>query len=214
MKNSLLARCACSLVVPVLVLFPAFLSAQAYTQPSLEAELDRIRAAAEPFQDVEVALAHGYIADPMNVCETADMMGRDSSEGAMGVHYFRPDLLQITGTEPRVNGLGTHTDFLEPAVLLYEPQADGSMVLVGVENIVFAAAWEAGGHVEPPSLMGIPYDYMENDPATEVDEAHHFEPHFDLHVWLFRENPTGTFAQFNPAVTCEHHQVAETTHHH
>jgi hypothetical protein len=45
---------------------------------------------------------------------------------------------------------------------------------------------------------------MEDDPSNPVDEAHMFEPHYDLHVWLYRENPRGTFAQFNPNVNCEH----------
>ena len=41
----------------------------------------------------------------------------------------------------------------------------------------------------------------ENTPA---DEAHMFEPHYDRHVWLYRDNPNGVFAQFNPKVSCEH----------
>jgi hypothetical protein len=33
-----------------------------------------------------------------------------------------------------------------------------------------------------------------------------FEPHYDRHVWLYRENPNGVFAQFNPRVSCQHHK--------
>jgi hypothetical protein len=51
----------------------------------------------------------------------------------------------------------------------------------------------------------MPYDNMEDDPATTVDEAHMFEPHYDRHVWIFRENPNGVFAPLNPAVSCAHH---------
>ncbi|MGP1674052.1 MAG: hypothetical protein ACTS8Z_02415, partial [Candidatus Limnocylindrales bacterium] len=36
-------------------------------------------------------------------------------------------------------------DFGNPAILIYEPQADGGMELVAVENLVFVAAWEAAG---------------------------------------------------------------------
>ena len=75
-----------------------------------------------------MALAEGYIRDPFNICDTAEMMGRPASYGAMGIHYFRPDLLGITAPpSPRVNGVGTHTDFRKPSILIYEPQADGSM---------------------------------------------------------------------------------------
>jgi hypothetical protein len=91
------------------------------------------------------------------------------------------------------------------AEFIYEPQADGSLELVAVENLTFIEAWEAAGNREPPSFHGVPYDYMVDDPATPTDEAHHFEPHYDQHVWLYRENPNGVFAQFNPDVTCEHH---------
>ena len=63
-----------------------------------EPTLAEVRAATEKYQDVNVALAEGYIRDPSDMCETADMMGRPISAGAMGVHYFRPDLLGITAT--------------------------------------------------------------------------------------------------------------------
>ena len=77
------------------------------------------------------------------MCDTAAMMGRPASLGAMGIHYFRPDLLGITAPpSPRVNGVGTHTDFRRPSILIYEPQEDGAVELVAVENLVFALASE------------------------------------------------------------------------
>ena len=54
------------------------------------------------------------------------------------------------------------------------------------------------------------YDTMVDDPATPADEAHMFEPHYDRHVWIYRENPNGVFAQFNPVVTCAHHRGAQS----
>ncbi len=176
-----------------------------------EPTLAEVREGAMRFQDVNVALAEGYIRDPANMCETADMMGRPASDGAMGVHYFRPDLLGISGPpNPRVDGASTYTDFRAPAVLLYEPQADGSMQLVGVENLVFKASWAAAGNSAPPTFHGVAYDDMEDDPATPVDEAHNFMPHYDRHVWVFRDNPRGVFQSFNPSVSCAHHGAAHT----
>jgi hypothetical protein len=175
--------------------------------PSAEPTLEQVRAATERFQDVKVALAEGYVRDPMNICDTADMMGRPASLGAMGIHYFRPDLLGIKGPpNPRVNGDGTHTDFRKPAILIYEPQADGSLKLVAVENLVFQKSWHAAGNKKPPSFQGVQYDTMQDDPATKVDEAHMFEPHYDRHVWLYRDNPNGVFAPFNPKVSCKAHK--------
>ena len=46
--------------------------------------------------------------------------------------------------------------------------------------------------------------HMADDPSTPGDEAHGFMPHYDQHVWLFRENPMGVLMPFNPNVTCEH----------
>jgi hypothetical protein len=147
------------------------------------------------------------------MCETADMMGLPAAKGAMGIHYFRPDLLGITAPpNPRVDGASTHTDFLKPAILLYEPQADGSLALIGVENLVFATAWKVAGHDAPPAFHGVTYDTMADNPVTPLDEAHNFEPHHDRHVWLYRENPNGVFAPFNPRATCEHHGHAQHNH--
>lgn len=187
--------------------------AQSETVPA-EPTLDEVRAATERFQDISVALAEGYIPDPMNMCDTAEMMGSPAELGTMGIHYFRPDLLGITATEPRVDGTSTHTDFLNPAILIYEPQQDGSLDLVAVENLVFIESWTAAGNDAPPVFQGKEFDLMQDDPDTEVDEAHMFEPHYDLHVWLYRENPNGIFAQYNPAVSCEHHvsEVSDHTH--
>lgn len=173
-----------------------------------EPDLAAVVAATERFKNVEVALAEGYLADPL--CETAAMMGRDPALGAMGVHVFHPELLGIAeGPGGRVTGTSVHTDFLRPSILIYEPQADGRLELVAVENLVFADAWAAAGHDRPPTFHGVPYDTMIDDPATAADEAHNFVPHHDRHVWLYRANPGGIFAPFNPMVTCEHHRTPD-----
>lgn len=172
-----------------------------------EPTLDEVRKATARFKDEKVALAEGYIRDPFNMCETAEMMGQPASVGGMGIHYFRPDLLGVTEPpNPRVSGNGTHTDFRKPAVLIYEPQANGSVELVAVENLVFADAWKAAGHTAPPSFHGVPYDTMIDNPATTLDEAHNFAPHFDRHVWIYRNNPNGVFTPFNPKVSCAAHK--------
>ena len=206
-KTTLAAMAAASTLAAVLAGAAAAVAADGAAAAVGEPTLEEVRAATERFRDVNVALAEGYIRDPGNLCDTAEMMGRPASDGAMGVHFFRPDLLGITAPpNPRVNGAGTHTDFRKPSILIYEPQADGSLALVAVENLVFQAAWKAAGHSAPPSFHGVVYDTMADDPATPVDEAHMFEPHYDRHVWLYRENPRGVFAPFNPKVSCAHHR--------
>lgn len=201
--KSLLLAAAAALAVSAFAPVPA----------SADPDLAAVRAASERFRDVNVALAEGYIAAPGSHCESAEAMGRPAALGAMGIHYFRPDLLGITAPpNPRVAGSGTHTDFLDPAILIYEPQVDGSLELVAVENLVFESAWRAAGHSAPPSFHGRPYERMADDPATPIDEAHMFEPHFDRHVWLWRDNPSGVFAPFNPNVTCPRGMAAAHAH--
>lgn len=205
MRRTVLAASSLSVLAPLALLVLAGCSDATVEASGPTAE--EVMAATERFRDVEVALAEGYIKDPMNICETADMVGESPDLGAMGVHYFRPELLGISEPpNPRISGTGTHTDFLEPGVLIYVPNADGVLELAAVENLVFRAAWEEAGNTTPPAFRGASYNLMEDDPATPVDEAHMFEPHYDLHYWLYRPNPRGEFAQFNPDVSCEYHE--------
>ena len=168
-----------------------------------EVDLEAMRASVEKYKDINVALADGYIT-PDNHCVSAAAEGLPAELGAMGIHYIHPAMLKITGTEPRVNGESTYTDWSQPSILIYEPQADGSLELVAVENLVFEAAWQQAGMGEAPMLNGRMWDHMADDPNTSGDEAHGFMPHYDQHVWLFRENPMGVLMPFNPNVTCEH----------
>jgi hypothetical protein len=179
-------------------------ASEAAPNAALTAELANLRTANERFNDVNVALAEGYIADPSGMCVTADMVGEPIANGSMGLHYLRPDLLGLVQGPGRVNGTGTYTDFTKPAVLMYEPQADGTLKLVGIENLVWKAAWLQAGNTAPPSFQGQTWFEMTDNPDTPVDEAHGFEPHYDLHVWLYRDSPSGVFSQFNPAVSCEY----------
>jgi hypothetical protein len=170
-----------------------------------DVDLDQLRHSLDKYRDVNVALADGYFS-PDNHCVSAAGEGLPPELGAMGIHFIHPELLQITATEPRVDGTGIHTDWSRPAILIYEPQADGTLELVATENLVFEAAWLAAGNTAAPVLNGRSWDHMADDPETPGDEAHGFAPHMDQHVWLWRENPAGTLMPFNANVTCEHHR--------
>lgn len=178
-------------------------------QAAQEPTLEEVRAIGAKYRDVEVAKAEGYTTD--NKCVTAEMLGHPGAHGTMGLHYVRRDLLGLPPKPPppgsgRVRGTGTHTDFRQPAMLVYEPQADGSLQLVAVENLVFESAWHEKNQ-QPPRFHGRAYPLLKDDPATPVDEAHGWEPHYEQHLWVFRDNPNGTYSPFNPAVTCAHHKA-------
>ncbi len=179
----------------------------AHTESEVADEIKAVRAATTKYEDVNVALAEGFIPDPSGHCISAAAEGLPAEWGGMGIHYLNMERLKITAGKPRVNGEGTHTDFMTPGILLYEPQADGSLKLVGVENLVFQKAWKSAGQKSPPTFAGRVWDAMADNPETVADEAHLFEPHFDQHVWAFRDNPNGKLVPFNPDVTCEHHKL-------
>lgn len=175
---------------------------------SREPTLDQVRLVTAKYRDVNVAKAEGYTTD--NKCVTAEMLGHPAEHGAMGLHYVRRDLLGLppkpsAPNSGRVSGTGTHTDFRRPAMLVYEPQADGSMELVAVENLVFQSAWDATSKT-PPTFHGRTYPLLKDDPATQVDEAHGWEPHYEQHLWVFRDNPNGAYQPMNPKVTCQNHR--------
>jgi hypothetical protein len=135
-------------------------------------QLDVVKRATARFKDVSKAEAAGY--KPTSECVT----GRG---GAMGVHYLNLPLLG-----------DSKLDLRKPELLLYEPQEDGSMKLVGVEWMVLE-----NGQAKPPRLMGRRFD-------GPMDHNGTAPMHYDLHVWTARKNPRGTFSQYNPRVSCEH----------
>jgi hypothetical protein len=158
---------------------------------------------------VNVAKAEGYTTD--NKCTTAAMLGFPAEMGDMGLHYVRRDMLGLPPKPAppgsgRVHGTGTHSDFRKPAMLVYEPQPDGSLQLVAVENLVFHGSWHDKFGKELPNFRGEPFVLLRDKPETKVDEAHGWEPHYELHLWLFRDNPNGMYSEFNPSVTCKYHK--------
>ncbi len=174
------------------------------TAQDVAAEIEKVRAATAKYNDVKVALADGYVPAPSG-CVSAAKEGLPAKWGGMGIHYTNGKILKIKGAKPKVHGESTHTDFMKPAILLYEPQADGSLKLVGVENLVFLGAWKAAGNQSAPSFAGRSYDTMADNAGTEADEAHHFEPHHDQHVYFAKSaNPKDQLNPFNPSVTCKH----------
>jgi hypothetical protein len=146
-------------------------------------ELAGLREVTARFHNMEMARAAGYETQ-ITPCWA------HHSAGAMGYHYGNTDLLDAK------------VDLLEPEVVMYEPQPGGHMRLVGMEYIVPLAAWEEAGHdlddpADVPELLGQKYT------------RHSFLPIFKLHIWLWRDNPAGVFADWNPNVTCAHAESTE-----
>lgn len=138
-----------------------------------------VRASTQRFLNISHANAEGY--GRLLGCTSGD------EQGAMGLHYANPGLV----------GDGA-LDATRPEVLMYEPKADGRMQLIGVEYVVIAEAWDAG-HAAPPVLMGQLLHY-EGSP-----NRYGLPAFYALHVWAWKPNPKGVFADWNPTVTCEYY---------
>ena len=78
---------------------------------------------------------------------------------------------------------------------------------MAVENLVFKEAWHKK-NPSPPRFHGRVYPLLEDNRATALDEAHGLEPHYEQHLWVFRDNPKGVYSAFNPDVTYRHHNPA------
>jgi len=94
--------------------------------------------------------------------------------------------LSVSAQIRRRNRVNT-SELLRPELVMYEPQGNGRMALVGVDYVVPFSAWT---HNEAPRLLGVPF--MRNEKLGV----------WALHIWNFRTNPSGTFAMWNPRVSC------------
>ena len=135
-----------------------------------------VREATERFRDVAVAQSEGYAL--MFGC----VSGPDT--GAMGLHYVNLSLV----------GDG-ELDVTRPEIVIYEPLPNGRLRLTGADYLVFSSDWHArnmatpelGGQLlhlfESPNRFGLPAFYT-------------------LHVWAWKDNPSGAFSNWHPNVSC------------
>jgi hypothetical protein len=165
--------------------------------PEIGADVAAVKAATARFHDVEVAIAAGY-ADPANgTCQ------ENPPSGAMGVHSGKPALLGNQAIDP-----------LQPEVLLFLPKPGGGFRLVAVEYVQWVLVrnkttgvitpwtasdqWSSAYEIAAPrpSLFGV---------AFEGPIAPHFVGmpwHWEMHAWIWANNPSGMFAPWNPAISC------------
>ena len=148
------------------------------------AAIAAVKAALDKYKDPIAAVRDGYFSTvgcidfPAGGSEHGSM---DYKPGAMGVHFLNPALI------------GPKLDSTKPQVLLYEPVGD-KLVLTGAEWFVPTAVSKT-----PPSILGHQLmGPMEGHAPILPAELHHW----DLHVWLYKDNPNGMFSPTNSAVKC------------
>jgi hypothetical protein len=144
--------------------------------------IDKVRAATARFRDINVAVAEGFVQG------TPCVSGPDT--GAMGVHFVMPS---------RISGGVLQAD--QPEALIYEPQSDGALRLVGVEFIVLSSVWQSAHAAgATPALEGDLLNFV------DAPNRYGLPAFYELHVWAWENNPKGSFADWNTHVSCEKQQ--------
>ncbi len=156
----------------------------AAAQEPYKAQIDALRKSMEKYQDYKVAVRDLYLSTVGCVHYSGEKIPghMEYPKGAMGVHFVN---LTVSGTP----------DPMKPNVLIYEPVGK-NLKLVAVEWLVrFTPETK-----ERPSLFGQPFmGPMEgHEPLIPKEFVH-----YDLHAWVFKNNPLGMFAPTNPNVNCK-----------
>jgi hypothetical protein len=153
-------------------------------QPTLSTELQSARTLLERYADPIAAVHDGFLST-VGCIEYPNGAAEGTMQyaaGGMGVHFLN------------LQNIGPRLDPARPQVLIYQPVGD-KLVLVAAEWFM-PAELVAG---DPPKIFGQALQGpMEGHKPLMPPGLHHY----DLHVWLWKENPEGVFSPTNPAVRC------------
>ncbi|MEU9377156.1 hypothetical protein AB0D94_25725 [Streptomyces sp. NPDC048255] len=144
--------------------------------PAALADLTRAALASARYLRERTATAAGYVPDQYCVTDPA-------SGGALGYPHFN-------------HAYDDSLDPAKPAALLYEDDASGRRRLVALEWVVMDRDGKPETDDDRPSLFGQPF----KGPIPGRFKGQ--KTHYALHVWLWKPNPAGMFATFNPDVRC------------
>jgi hypothetical protein len=179
-RRFVLAASACALAVLWLP-SPHSQAIQAQTHTALHdgtpTLIKVVREATERFRDVKVAEAEGYALTFGCVS--------GGEYGAMGLHYVNFPLVLDGVLDPT-----------RPEIVIYEPLPNGGRQLVGADYLVLAGDWHSKNPA-PPELMGQLLHLFESPNRFGLPDF------YTLHVWAWKENPTGTFSNWHAKVSCD-----------
>jgi hypothetical protein len=136
-----------------------------------------VREATARFRDAAAAEAEGYHL--LFGCVT----GPDF--GAMGLHYVNMSLVGDGALDPA-----------RPEIVIYEPQPNGRLRLIGADFLVLAADWHAN-NAAAPELEGQLMHLFESPNRFGLPAF------YTLHVWAWKDNPTGMFVNWHAKVSCD-----------
>lgn len=153
-------------------------TAQAAESPDVEKAHAALKASYDKYMDPKVAIADGFMATDECAVNPAD-------GSVMGYHYVNPKLLAAPVNEAT------------PPILVYQPDGNGGRKLVAVEYFKPDADQNLSTTDDKPTLFGRGFDGPMEGHSPEMPK------HYDLHVWLWQNNPDGIMADWNPAGSCK-----------
>ena len=158
---------------------------QQYSPAGIAKQLAAAKASLNKYQDVNVAKAAGYA--PASPCTFFPGGGGNASsdQGGMGVHFMNQAYVADGKLIPS-----------KPELLVYQPTANGGFQLVAAEYFKPDADQNVKTDGDRPTLFGRAFD------GPMLGHAPGMPIHYDLHVWFWKYNTDGLFAEWNPAVTC------------
>ena len=171
------------IVIAVTAALPV-LAIVGYAAASGQSELADVRQVSAKFHRVDAAIQAGYELGYVNGSGTRIITGciAHPTAGAMGYHYFNKALIDDLVVDP-----------LKPEGLVYETSASGKLKLVSVEYVVPGPGSVPPGVSEAPTVFGMPMHILVPPPG----------PGFYIHhAWIWKHNPSGMFADWNPEVSC------------
>ncbi len=116
----------------------------------------------------------------------------DEYSGAMGLHYVKLDRYM-----PSPGVFDAEINAEEPEILLYEPTPYGPR-LTGADYLIDAATWNKT-HAHAPELNGQIFHFF------DAPNRFGLPAFYTLHVWAWKDSPTGTFVNWHADVRCDAH---------
>jgi hypothetical protein len=186
MLVSNIARLYAAAAVALFALGAGALTASA--EEATSAEIESVRAALAKYKDPYVAVRDLYLSTVGCVHYDGSKMDghMEYPKGGMGVHFVN---LTVQGPP----------DPTKPNVLIYEP-VDGKLQLVAAEWLVPLVAAK-----ERPKLFGQEFQGPMEGHEPLIPQGFH---HYDLHAWVFKDNPNGMFSPTHPDVTCKDYEFS------
>jgi hypothetical protein len=164
-----------AVVVTAIVGTAAVVAGSSADRPS--SQLSDVRQATDAFHNLDIAMAAGY--------ESFYLCTDKSRTGGMGQHFVKGALVE----DPAL-------DRLRPEVLVYEPRKDGGYQLVAVEYVVLKDAWHKANGSRAPRLFG------RRLTLVPAGNRYGLPDFYEIHAWIWKANPRGTFDDWNPKVSC------------